>query len=793
MSNIPPAGQENGTTDRLSDKWFSRIGRSLSIHLRPLLPDQRIRRGAGIAILAMIALLALSGGIGIRMGLGPIFNPVGGVILLLLLALLIGIPGALLLRVSFVVPRLVSWGGVVGAIALMAFIFSFLSPIAAMVALSVCLLLAAVLGGSLAAITRPGLKSRPLWQKLWLCGVAATAFITVVILVVWLAGPGNGSDPVAPAKGANLEKANKLKAPDPSRPGNLKILTLTYGSGNDPRRPEFCAGAALRTPTVDATPFVGDLPSWQAAYRKWYWGFDASHFPLNGTVWYPEGHGPFPLVLIVHGNHQMEVPSDTGYGYLGRLLASRGYIAVSIDENFLNGSLTGDLEQENGARAWILLKHLQIWRQWNSKSGNPFYHRIDLDRIALIGHSRGGEAVAVAGMFNRLAYYPDDASVEFDFYFNIRAIVAISPSDSQYLPAGQNVRLDNINYLVLQGGHDADVDEFVGDNQYNRISFTNEQYWIKSSLYARQANHVQFNTAWGVSDLSWPEDLLLNRKGVLKPEDQRKIAKTIISAFLDAAVKAHTRYLPLFQNPVTGTGWMPGGEYIGRFEDSTFSVIANFDEDADVTTTTVPNGWIQPANLSFWREQDLPFRDGDSRGNNVVALGWDNASPHPPATQTPFYEIVLPAGMASELALNAQSTLTFAAADAEEPPTDNTMPAAAGPDFSIELETVDGVAFLLPLERFGSIPPNRRVRFSKFGLAESDFGLDWEPVLKTIQVPLHVFMTQFPDFSPERLKIIRFVFDRRPSGTIFLDEIGFMQRVPRIAPGDTIWAPGLDQ
>ena len=51
----------------------------------------------------------------------------------------------------------------------------------------------------------------------------------------------------------------------------------------------------------------------------------------------PEGEGPFPLTLIVHGNHNMIDYSDDGYGYLGSLLASRRIIAVSVDENFLNG------------------------------------------------------------------------------------------------------------------------------------------------------------------------------------------------------------------------------------------------------------------------------------------------------------------------------------------------------------------------------------------------------------------------------------------------------------------------
>ena len=53
--------------------------------------------------------------------------------------------------------------------------------------------------------------------------------------------------------------------------------------------------------------------------------------------------GLFPLVLIVHGNHLMNDYSDPGYEYLGKLLASKGYIFVSVDENFLNAAPYEDL------------------------------------------------------------------------------------------------------------------------------------------------------------------------------------------------------------------------------------------------------------------------------------------------------------------------------------------------------------------------------------------------------------------------------------------------------------------
>lgn len=54
--------------------------------------------------------------------------------------------------------------------------------------------------------------------------------------------------------------------------------------------------------------------------------------------------------------------------------------------------------EEMPLRGWLLLQHLAQWQQWNDLSGNPFSNKVDMERIALIGHSRGGEAVVWAAL-----------------------------------------------------------------------------------------------------------------------------------------------------------------------------------------------------------------------------------------------------------------------------------------------------------------------------------------------------------------------------------------------------------
>ena len=121
----------------------------------------------------------------------------------------------------------------------------------------------------------------------------------------------------------------------------------------------------------------------------------------------PEGKGPFPLILIVHGNHSMVDYSDGGYGYLGELLASRGFITVSVDENFLNGHWSGDFRgKEMPARAWLLLKHLEQWKKCNNDPNHEMTNKTDMENIILIGHPRGGEAVSIAAALKQLNYFP---------------------------------------------------------------------------------------------------------------------------------------------------------------------------------------------------------------------------------------------------------------------------------------------------------------------------------------------------------------------------------------------------
>lgn len=480
------------------------------------------------------------------------------------------------------------------------------------------------------------------------------------------------------------------------------------------------------------------------------------------------------------------------------MLASRGYILVSVDENFLNLDWLGDYRTaEHPARGWLLLEHLKVWRGWNESKDSAFFRKVDLANIALMGHSRGGEAAATAAAFNRLAYYPGDATVRFDYNFAIKSIVAIAPSDGQYKPAGMWRPLRDVSYLVLYGGHDADVAFFVGSQQYKRTSFSQGFPGFKAQLYVYRANHGQFNSVWGRFDGSPPGGWVLNLKPLIGGEEQRRISKVYISAFLEATLRGGRQYIPMFQDYRRAAAWLPDTVYLNRYQDATFRPVCTYEEDFDVTSTTLPGGAIRGHNLAVWKEQRIHFRDG-SREDNGVYLGWrkpEEKKGAPPDWAS--YTIELPERFAQEAKLGSASVLEFALADAgQEPPPPKGQDAKKQPDkkkaekkgpakrkepldLTVELIATGGQAVRFPLSQPGPLYAPLTVKQLKIKPpGRSPYGDETEPTLQRYALSLGALSQTGKGFNPATVKAIRFVFDRSGEGVVIVDDIGFSQALP---------------
>lgn len=604
---------------------------------------------------------------------------------------------------------------------------------------------------------------------------------------------------ITPSDAATVLAHQALAAPNPARPGPRAVRTLYYGSGTDRRRPVYRDSVRIRTGSVDASKLI-DLGD-QADERNGYWGFSPNAFPLNGRVWYPEGPGPFPIVLIVHGNHNPRDFSDPGYRYLGEHLASHGFIAVSVDMNFVNGGI----REENDARGWLLLQHLRAWRAFHEGDSTPFSGRVDLGRAALIGHSRGGEAVGHAAAFNTLAYYPDDASLAFDFGFGIQSIIAIAPVDGQYLPTGRFVPVENVNYLVFHGSHDGDVTSFHGLRQYQRVRFTDGVSRFKAAVYVYRANHGQWNTVWGSHDNGPRSGRILDLSTLIDADDQREFGLLYVTAFLRATLQNDERYLPMFRDHRVVGEWLPKTMYVTRFQSSGFHPLATFEEDIDVTTGTEHGVTTSGDSLATWREDRLDLRSRNrtttsgSQGNQAAWLGWNRRVRGQDSTRLgapAAYQLDVPASLVSGWGVDSEWTLDFllAATNATPPPrappgADSSQSAGRRDassreprvddedrppiDLSIELIDGNGTVARVLASRYGPIRRPLEIRILRRGdLERRRFADSYDLVLQGFSIPLGDFAADAAALDLHAVRRIRFVFDRTPAGTVVLDDIG---------------------
>ena len=230
---------------------------------------------------------------------------------------------------------------------------------------------------------------------------------------------------------------------------------------------------------------------------------------LYGVVRYPAtlSEGPFPLVVMLHGNHgncrsapndpndycstsedhecafgDFTTPNAEGLAYLAETLAAQGMVAVTISGNAMN--CRDDYIRE---RSQLIGEHLRYWRDWNDGTGElggTFANALDLTRVGLFGHSRGGDAVSnVPGILDGS---PIDGVA-------VRSIFSLAPTDFH------QVEVRDTNLAVLLPSCDGDVFNLIGMDHYDRSTDFDDGVH-QSQLLFIGANHNFFNTEWQISD-----------------------------------------------------------------------------------------------------------------------------------------------------------------------------------------------------------------------------------------------------------------------------------------------------
>lgn len=765
-----------------------------------VLSDRNWRWITAAAILVLV--LFLSGYLGFIAG--DVSGPwlIVGLVLFIIFPLMLGAMIKTGIKVASRIPSGASWLlFAAGAIFFVYFSFSFK---ALLVLLFYLLFTFVFIFGALSNITGKNWKTTSRFKKLVNVFFLTIGGCNLLIATFFLTYPG---PPAAAEKNYSFDATylpQQLDADDPSVFGSFETYYLTYGAGTDRHREEFAGEADMVSESVDGSAFVDGWDKLSGRLRTLYWGFGPDSLPLNGRIWMPQGAGPFPVVLIVHGNHFDRDFSDTGYEYLGKHLSSHGFMTVSIDQNFLNSGMTNfghSLSGENDARGWLVLKHLEQIREWNKESGSPIYKKADTGNVILIGHSRGGEAVSIAACFNQLTRYPEDASQVFDFNFGIKGIVAIAQVDGQYKPGNRPTPLRNVNYLSLQGSMDADLESYAGLAQMNRIRFTDSVFHFKSGLYIENANHGQFNTSWGVNDIGFPNGLLLNRRRLLSSVDQKQVALVYITAFVKISLGDTDTYLPLMADYRTGMRWLPSTRYLNQFMDNRNIMLADYEEDIDLTTGSIPESRIEFSRLAVVSEQEAWLNKGQIE-SSAVCIGWNNAG-YPEAG---IYSISLPGGTVlpdnlvsfridvtridedpgdrfgavdDDSEENDPETMQEEEEDAaesgEQEFNDETDQEPVG--FSICLVDEQGdSATVSTLDHFPvSLPVVPHMYKLKIFGGEGES----EPIPQFISIGTDYFTAMNPSLDLRKIQSVHFIFDQGEQGMLFIDNIGFQTKHDR--------------
>ncbi len=389
-------------------------------------------------------------------------------------------------------------------------------------------------GGSLIQLVRPVEAGETLWVVQILGGCQSSQ--------AYVVGVGTGLN-------------------DPGSPGRCRVESFTYGD--------------RETFATDISEFFNS-PSVPVSM---------SEAPRRGHVFYPtDASGPYPVFMVVHGNSAPADAGSDGYHYLLEHLASHCIVAVSVDQYFLNGFVSGEM----GARGLMLLRNLQLLRQWSQDPGHLLFARANFDLVMLAGHSRGGEAAVVAQGLNQMLH--NAADPDFNFGFGIRSLYAIAPVDNQISASGgpiaglplTNVRLRQGNYFIIHGSHDGDVADFQGYRTYDRAFPVDESAaGFKALRFVHGANHKQFNTHW---DGSTPPD----HPPTASSTDVRNLTRTCVTAYAFATLKNWQAYKAFLKREVTFPSVPVGMTVVRQYQDPSRVFINHHEEDMDPATGSIP-------------------------------------------------------------------------------------------------------------------------------------------------------------------------------------------------------------
>ena len=265
---------------------------------------------------------------------------------------------------------------------------------------------------------------------------------------------------------------------------------------------------------------------------------------LNGIIAVPDGDGgPYPVVVILHGNHpgcpvpegdmvdrwpcdpEVERPNYRGFDFLVSQLAAQSYVALSLNINAENTFGFGEPIpiERLGQLVDLHLKALAAASGGReNKFGVELKGRVDLNRLAFIGHSQGGEGAFWLTQKSALDM-PD--SFANHGYGPAYGILMIAPSANWGGARGARLPL-----AVILPACDNDVLNQEGQLFYEISRLDPDKSSWASSVWLEHANHNYFNSTLADEAVTRPGRP--DCKPLLQPEAQRDFLSKYAIDFL---------------------------------------------------------------------------------------------------------------------------------------------------------------------------------------------------------------------------------------------------------------------
>jgi len=236
----------------------------------------------------------------------------------------------------------------------------------------------------------------------------------------------------------------------------------------------------------------------------------AEKLEIRGALYYPADRTvPSPVIILVHGNHgscdagqnsttatcTQYKRNEAGYAYLAENLATWGYTTFSVSQDQLMMRQDNNKGKGMHQRRLLIAASLDALSAANEAGGLPvdehttigttLVGKLDMTRIGLMGHSRGGDAVTSFIDYNRTR--TDGPR------YAIRGVIALAPVDyERKAPTG-------VPFMTILPMCDGDVSNLQGARFFERSQYVDgSNPFPRIQVTQLGAIHNWYNTVWYV-------------------------------------------------------------------------------------------------------------------------------------------------------------------------------------------------------------------------------------------------------------------------------------------------------